>query len=199
MEHYFTNNTNLKSELKKIVYKINDREFTFFSDNGVFSKERIDFGSNLLIETIINNTNKDNLECLDVGCGYGLIGIVLSKILNYKFDMVDVNKRAVHLANMNIPENKLKDRVKAFESNIYDNVPSSYDLIVTNPPIRAGKTVVYQILDEAINHLKDDGELWLVIRKEQGAKSTIEHLKDRYSVNIMERKKGFYIIMAKKA
>lgn len=199
MEHYFTNNTNLKSELKKIVYKINDREFTFFSDNGVFSKERIDFGSNLLIETIINNTNKDNLECLDVGCGYGLIGIVLSKILNYKFDMVDVNKRAVHLANMNISENKLKDRVKAFESNIYDNVPSSYDLIVTNPPIRAGKTVVYQILDEALNHLKDDGELWLVIRKEQGAKSTIEHLKDHYSVNIMERKKGFYIIMAKKA
>ena len=199
MEHYFTNNTNLKSELKKIVYKINDREFTFFSDNGVFSKERIDFGSNLLIETIINNTNKDNLECLDVGCGYGLIGIVLSKILNYKFDMVDVNKRAVHLANMNISENKLKDRVKAFESNIYDNVPSSYSLIVTNPPIRAGKTVVYQILDEAINHLNDDGELWLVIRKEQGAKSTIEHLKDRYSVNIMERKRGFYIIMAKKA
>ena len=189
----------MKSELKKIVYKIDDREFTFFSDNGVFSKERIDFGSNLLIETIISNINKKDLICLDVGCGYGLIGIVLSKILNYKFDMVDVNKRAVHLANMNINANKLKDRVKAFESNIYDNVPSSYDLIVTNPPIRAGKTVVYQILDEAINHLNDDGELWLVIRKEQGAKSTIEHLKDRYSVNIMERKKGFYIIMAKKA
>ena len=72
-------------------------------------------------------------------------------------------------------------------------------MIVTNPPIRAGKIVVYKILDEAQDYLKEDGELWFVIRKEQGAKSTIEHLKERYQVNIMEKSKGFYIIMAKMA
>ena len=88
---------------------------------------------------------------------------------------------------------------KTIESNVYDNIDGKYDLIVTNPPIRAGKKQVYKILDEASNHLKDDGELWFVIRKEQGAKSTIEHLKERYQVNIMERSKGFFIIMAKKA
>ena len=197
MEHYFTNNENLKSELRTIVYKIDDSEFTFFSDYGVFSKDKIDFGSNLLIKTIIKNIDKKNLEILDVGCGYGLIGISLARILKSKAVMSDINKRALHLTDKNIVYNKVEG--KTIESNVYDNIDGKYDLIVTNPPIRAGKKQVYKILDEASNHLKDDGELWFVIRKEQGAKSTIEHLKERYQVNIMERSKGFFIIMAKKA
>ena len=196
MEHYFTNNTNLKSELKKIVYKINDREFTFFSDNGVFSKDKIDFGSNLLIETLIDNKKEEELKVLDVGCGYGLIGITLSKILKYDVTMIDINKRAIHLTEKNIELNNAK--AKALESNTYSNVDNKFDLIVTNPPIRAGKKIVYEILDDAYNYLKENGELWLVIRKEQGAKSTIEHLKERYQVNLMQRKKGFYIVMGKK-
>ena len=111
--------------------------------------------------------------------------------------MSDINKRALHLTDKNIVYNKVEG--KTIESNVYDNIDGKYDLIVTNPPIRAGKKQVYKLLDEASNHLKDDGELWFVIRKEQGAKSTIEHLKERYQVNIMERSKGFFIIMAKKA
>ena len=197
MNQYFNNNSNLESNIVENKVNINGFDYIFYTDNGVFNKKGLDYGTKLLLENINLNGKK---SFLDMGCGCGVVGLFLLKNNpQYIIDMVDVNKRAVHLANMNINANKLKDRVKAFESNIYDNVPSSYDLIVTNPPIRAGKTVVYQILDEAINHLNDDGELWLVIRKEQGAKSTIEHLKDRYSVNIMERKKGFYIIMAKKA
>ncbi len=197
MEHYFTNNSNLKSELKEIVYKINDREFTFFSDNGVFSKDKIDFGSDLLIKTIVKNINKDKLKILDVGCGYGLIGITLSKLLNSEATMIDINKRAIHLTEKNIIKNDVKG--KTFESDTYEKIDDVYDLIVTNPPIRAGKKLVYKILDDASNYLKDNGELWLVIRKEQGAKSTIEHLKERYLVNIMEKSKGFYILMVKKA
>ncbi len=197
MEHYFTNNTNLKSELKKIVYKINNREFTFFSDNGIFSKDKVDFGSNLLIETIIDNKNIDKLKVLDVGCGYGLIGITLARLLDYDVTMIDVNKRAVHLTEKNMDLNNIKGKV--IESDIYSNIVDKYDLIVTNPPIRAGKSIVYKILDDALDYLNDNGELWLVIRKEQGAKSTIEHLKKRYQVNIMNKKKGFCIILAKKA
>lgn len=197
MEHYFTNNENLKSELITIVYKCDDNEFTFFSDNGVFSKRKIDFGSNLLIETIIKNVNKSNLDILDVGCGYGLIGISLAKMLNSHVLMSDINNRALHLTEKNILHNNVDGKV--VESDAYDNITGNYDLIVTNPPIRAGKKQVYRILDDASNHLKKDGELWLVIRKEQGAKSTIEHLKERYQVNIMEKSKGFYIIMAKNA
>ncbi len=197
MEHYFTNNENLKSELITINYKCDDNEFTFFSDNGVFSKRKIDFGSNLLIETIIKNINKTDLRILDVGCGYGLIGISLAKILKSQALMSDVNKRALHLTKKNIAYNKVNG--ETIESNAYENITGTYDLIVTNPPIRAGKKQVYNILDNASKYLKKDGELWFVIRKEQGAKSTIEHLKDRYQVNIMEKSKGFYIIMAKNA
>ena len=197
MEHYFTNNENLKSELITINYKCDDNEFTFFSDNGVFSKRKIDFGSNLLIETIIKNINKTDLRILDVGCGYGLIGISLAKTLKSQALMSDVNKRALHLTKKNIAYNKVNG--ETIESNAYENITGTYDLIVTNPPIRAGKKQVYNILDNASKHLKKDGELWFVIRKEQGAKSTIEHLKDRYQVNIMEKSKGFYIIMAKNA
>ena len=197
MEHYFTNNENLKSELIAINYKCDDNEFTFFSDNGVFSKRKIDFGSNLLIETIIKNINKTDLRILDVGCGYGLIGISLAKILKSQALMSDVNKRALHLTKKNIAYNKVNG--ETIESNAYENITGTYDLIVTNPPIRAGKKQVYNILDNASKYLKKDGELWFVIRKEQGAKSTIEHLKDRYQVNIMEKSKGFYIIMAKNA
>ena len=111
--------------------------------------------------------------------------------------MSDINKRALQLKKKNIDINKIEGEV--IESNAYENITSTYDLIVTNPPIRAGKKQVYNILDNASNHLKNNGELWFVIRKEQGAKSTIEHLKERYQVNIMERSKGFFIIMAKKA
>jgi len=196
LEHYFTNNPNLKSELRKLVFKCQDKEFTFFSDNGVFSKDKIDYGSNLLINSILKYKDK-YLHTLDVGCGYGLIGITLNMILKHDVLMVDVNKRAVHLTEMNIDKNN--SSAKVIESNIYENVEDKYDLIVTNPPIRAGKNVVYNILDGAYEHLEDNGELWLVIRKEQGAKSTIEHLKLRYQVDVIEKSKGFYILRAKKS
>ena len=118
-------------------------------------------------------------------------------MLNSHVLMSDINNRALHLTEKNILHNNVDGKV--VESDAYDNITGNYDLIVTNPPIRAGKKQVYRILDDASNHLKKDGELWLVIRNEQGAKSTIEHLKERYQVNIMEKSKGFYIIMAKKA
>ena len=124
MEHYFTNNENLKSELKTIIYKIGDKEFTFFSDNGVFSKNRVDFGSNLLIKTIVDNTKNKNLDILDVGCGYGLIGITLGKLLDSNVTMSDVNKRAIHLTKKNIDTNKVKGKV--LESNIYESIEGKY-------------------------------------------------------------------------
>lgn len=196
LEHYFTSNENLKSELRTINYEYNRNSFTFTSDNGVFSKNEIDFGSELLVKSIIKNVNKDNLNILDVGCGYGFIGVTLSKIKSSYVDMIDINKRAVHLAQINIKNNKVD--AKAFLSNIYENITNKYDLIVTNPPIRAGKEVVYEILLKAINHLNDDGELWFVIRKDQGAKSAYKDIGSTYQLEIVEKSKGFYIFRAKK-
>lgn len=195
LEHYFTNNKELKSEFRTIKYNYDTYQFSFTSDNGVFSKDKIDFGSRTLIETFLKHNTKKINNILDVGCGYGFMGIVLSKILDAETNLVDVNKRAVHLTEKNIKENKVN--AKAYVSDIYENVEGSFDLIITNPPIRAGKKVVYEILRNAKEYLKEDGELWFVIRKEQGAKSTMKALEDLYKIELVKKASGFYIITAK--
>ena len=194
LEHYFTNNENLKSEIKTINYVNGDFSFVFNTDNGVFSKNHLDYGSKLLIESIINKNYKDK-KVLDVGCGYGFIGITLSKICNFDVTMADVNKRAVHLTEMNIKENKVN--AKVVESNIYENVDGKYDLVVTNPPIRAGKKIVLEILLNAKEFLNKDGELWFVIRKDQGSKSIAKLLENTYKIDLVEKSKGFNIFVAK--
>ena len=194
MNHYFTNNEDLKSELRLLKYNYKDYEFSFYSDNGVFSKEKIDFGTDLLLKVFLENNSFKEKDILDVGCGYGIIGIVVSKVNDSFSDLIDVNKRCIHLAKRNIEVNKVK--ASAFLSNIYENVSKKYDYVITNPPIRIGKDNVLNILLNA--PLKENGELWCVIRKEQGAKSYIKLLSEKYSVKVIEKKKGFYIIMAKK-
>lgn len=195
MEHYFTNNENLKSELREINYTYKKEDFKFISDNGVFSKDKIDFGSRLLVETYLEKNEKNNLNVLDVGCGYGFIGIVLSKVLSSKVDMIDINTRAIHLTEKNIKLNKVN--AKAFISNAYENIQTKYDLIITNPPIRAGKKIVLNILKNAKNFLLENGQLWLVIRKDQGAKSILKDLNLLYETTLVKKSKGFYIISAK--
>jgi len=195
MVQYFTNNESLKSEYRNIIYKYNDYSFNFTSDLGVFSKDRVDFASKLLIETYFE-CGKKNKNVLDVGCGYGLIGVTLSKIMDSYVDMIDVNKRAVHLSNINIKNHKVN--ANAFISDIYENIDKKYDVIITNPPIRAGKSVYMNMLENAINFLTENGELWFVMNKDHGAKSTIEKIKNIYDVNVLKKEKGFFVILCKK-
>lgn len=190
MGHYFTNEK-LPSQINKTNAFVLGNNFTFLTDNGVFSKDGLDFGSRLLLETI--PLEEVGGKILDMGCGYGVFGIVLSKVVSADIDMVDVNLRALHLAERNIKENKVTN-VNVFESDIYKNVNSKYTSIITNPPIRAGKKVVYDIVMGAKDHLEKDGKLFIVIRKEQGAKSLIFDLEKQYNVEVLTRKKGFYII-----
>lgn len=195
MGQYFTNDESLKSEYRNIKYKYLDNEFNFTSDLGVFSKDKIDFASKLLVETYFKYGKKER-QVLDVGCGYGFIGITISKIMNSFVDMIDVNKRAVHLTEINIKNNKVN--ANAFVSNIYENVDKKYDVIITNPPIRAGKSVYMKIINDAINNLNDGGELWFVMNKDHGAKTVIEKIKNAYNVNVLEKEKGFFVILCKK-
>ena len=193
MEHYFTNNDNLKSEKRIIKYSYGSFDFSFVSDNGVFSKNKIDYGSRLLVETYLKN-KKEITNFLDVGCGYGFISIVLSKILKVKGLGVDVNKRALKLAEKNALNNNVSVSFKM--SDIYENVKEKYDLIITNPPIRAGKKVVLEFLRQAKEYLNPEGELWVVIRKDAGCKSIIKEINTLYKIEIKEKSKGFYIFVA---
>ena len=190
MGQYFTNDK-LPSNVKKKTCMELGNKFTFLTDNGVFSKDGLDFGSRLLLESI--PLEEVGGKILDMGCGYGVFGIVISKLTSAHVDMVDVNLRALHLATRNAKENSVSN-VSIFESNVYQNVSSKYSSIVTNPPIRAGKKVVYDIVMNAKNYLEDDGKLFLVIRKEQGAKSLIVDLEKIYTVDILKKSKGFFII-----
>ncbi len=187
MSHYFTNDE-VKSEEKQINVIINDTKLKFITDNGIFSKKGLDFGTRTLLENIENI--KGNI--LDFGCGYGPIGIYLKKTFDVNVDMVDVNKRALSLALKNAELNNVK--VNIFESNIYENVSKKYDAIVTNPPVRVGKKILYDILFGAKKYLNESGKLWLVINKNQGAKSLAKDLSETYSVTVVTKNKGFYII-----
>ena len=195
MEHYFTNNQNLKSELRDINFSFDAYNFTFKSDNGVFSKNKIDYASLFLVKTFFASNKKEINSILDVGCGYGFIGITLSKLLNKHIDMVDINKRAVHLCEMNIKQNKVDATV--WESDVYSNVTNNYDLIITNPPIRAGKQVLMNFLKGGLARLNKDGELWFVISKDQGAKSVKKELEKICTVEIVDKSKGFYVFSTK--
>ena len=173
MGHYFTNDK-LPSNVKKTECFVLGKKFVFLTDNGVFSKDGLDFGSRLLLESI--PLDEVGGKILDMGCGYGVFGIVLGKTIDAEIDMVDVNKRALHLSERNIEENHVND-ISVFESDCYSNISFKYTSIITNPPIRAGKKVVYDIVMNAKNYLLDNGKLFIVVRKEQGAKSLIVDLK----------------------
>ena len=194
MGQYF-NNENLPSNITKIDCFIRGKKFTFNSDNGVFSKNGVDFGSRLLLDFI--PLEEVGGRILDLGCGYGVIGIVLNKLTGANVDMVDVNLRALHLTEMNVAANKCQN-INVFESNVYENINTKYTSIVTNPPIRAGKKVIYDMLFNAKDYLTDDGNLYFVIRKQQGAKSMMSDLEKEYNLEIIEKKKGYFIIKCSK-
>lgn len=193
MAHYFTNEENLKSEIEKVIAEINGIPFYFYTDNGVFSKGELDFGTELLLKNF-KYDNPNNKTLLDIGCGCGPIGIYASH-LGFTVDMSDVNKRAIHLSKMSLKEQNLNANV--FESDAYKNITNKYDYIVSNPPIRVGKEKLYEIVMNAKEHLKDGGSLWIVVRKQQGAESMVRDMKNAYkTVEVIVKKKGFFIIKA---
>ncbi|WP_319995010.1 class I SAM-dependent methyltransferase [Trichococcus shcherbakoviae] len=199
--HYYTKNPETESKETSWTFPLRGREFRFISDSGVFSKRTVDFGSRLLIESFRLNEEVAG-DILDVGCGYGPMGLALAHAYPTRLvEMVDVNERAMSLARRNAEANNIRN-VKVYESNTYDQVPEGrqFAAIVSNPPIRAGKQVVHRILSEAHTHLLPGGTLTVVIQKKQGAPSAEQKMLDVFgNVEIIARDKGYWIIQSVKA
>lgn len=192
MNQYFENNENLKSNIEIKKVKIKNKDFEFMTDNGVFSKKGLDFGTRSLLETI--NIEEITGDVLDFGCGYGPIGIYIASMTNANVHMIDINRRSLELARRNVNLNHVN--VQIYESNLYENVTETFDYIISNPPIRVGKTILYEILFKAKEHLKKNGKLIIVVNKDQGAKSIMKDLEKEYKVCLLGKNKGFYIIEA---
>lgn len=192
MAHYFEYDPSLKSEEKETVAVINDMKLKFVTDNGVFSKKGLDFGTRTLLESLKDIKG----DVLDFGCGYGPIGIYVKKKYECNVHMIDINERSLNLAKKNAELNNVS--VNIYKSNIYENVNDKFDFIITNPPIRVGKEILYSILFGAYDYLKEDGKMYIVINKNQGAKSVLKDLNNKYEAEVIEKNKGFYVILAKK-
>lgn len=197
MSHYFATDNNLKSDKRYVSYTFKGNVLRYCSDNGVFSKDRVDFGTNVLLNALPDiDCNK---KVLDVGCGYGVIGIAIAKSNNsISVDMIDVNERAINLVKENIKLNKV-DNAKVFSSNLYQNINNKYDYIISNPPIRAGKDVVHGVVVDGYDHLNDGGAVIVVIQKKQGAPTLEKKMKEIYgNVETLDKKNGYFVLMARK-
>lgn len=196
--HYYTNNVDAHSDEKSFNYRLRGYDFRFTTDVGVFSKKEVDFGSRLLIESF--TVPEVEGDILDVGCGYGPIGLSLAKSYeNRNIHMVDVNHRALELAKRNAKNNNILN-VSIYESYCYEGVKGKFAAILSNPPIRAGKKVVHGILEEAQHHLVDDGELWAVIQKKQGAPSAKKKMEEVYgNCEVISKDKGYFILRSIKS
>ena len=197
-EHYYSNKPQTESKPRHFKFTLLGFEFKFETDAGVFSKSEVDFGSRVLIDAF--EMPEVEGDVLDVGCGYGPIGLSIAKANPERFvHMMDINSRAVQLAEKNAAANGVQN-VRIFESDGLQNVGDvNVAAILTNPPIRAGKETIFRFYDDSYKKLVKDGELWVVIQKKQGAPSTMSHLEEMFeSVDVVEKKKGYWIIRAKK-
>ena len=187
---YYAENPDAAHDIHELRVDLLGEKMTFLTDAGVFSKKMIDFGSQLLLKCLEVNQGE---TVLDVGCGYGPLGLSLAKAYGVQATMVDINNRALDLARQNAERNKVEATI--FQSNIYEQVKGNFDHVISNPPIRAGKQVVHEIIEKSKDFLEAGGDLTIVIQKKQGAPSAKSKMEEVFgNCEIVKKDKGYYIL-----
>jgi len=191
---YFAENPDAKHDIHELNVELLGQRLTFLTDAGVFSKKMIDYGSRVLLSVLDFEAGE---RVLDVGCGYGPLGLSLVKAYGVTATMVDINQRALDLAQKNAERNQISADI--FQSNVYEKVSGIFDHIISNPPIRAGKQVVHEVISGSYEHLTEGGDLTLVIQKKQGAPSAKSKMEAVFSnCEIVKKDKGYYILRSEK-
>lgn len=188
MSQYFENDKSLDNQPSIVSFELNHKTYELHSNLGVFSKDKLDTGTRILLETVLKEQEEPSTT-LDMGCGIGPVGIVLMDHWKTEMTMIDVNERAASLAKQNVEDYHMKANVLC-----QDGVTSGqYECIVFNPPIRTGKKVMYRLFDQCLEHLS--GNLWIVMRKQHGAASAMKYFEEKgYEAQRVSRDKGFWII-----
>lgn len=190
MSQYFENDELLKDEPTTIHFSILDKEYTLHSNTGVFSKDKLDTGTRILLETVLK-VESNPKRTLDLGCGIGPVGVVLASNWDTNLTMIDINQRAVDLSKKNISSNHLKATILCQDGLKEEN--GLFDCILLNPPIRTGKKVIYSLFDQCLEHL--NGYFYIVIRKQHGAQSAVNYIENKgYKVERLTRDKGYWIL-----
>ena len=191
---YYAENPDAAHDIHELRVDLLGEKMTFLTDAGVFSKKMVDFGSQLLLKCLEVDEGE---TVLDVGCGYGPLGLSLAKAYGVQATMVDINNRALDLARQNAERNKVEATI--FQSNIYEQVEGHFDHVISNPPIRAGKQVVHEIIEKSKDFLATDGDLTIVIQKKQGAPSAKSKMEDVFgNCEVVKKDKGYYILRSVK-
>ncbi|MBO7450165.1 MAG: class I SAM-dependent methyltransferase, partial [Clostridiales bacterium] len=174
-----------ESDRKIISYRQYGINLEFVTDTDVFSKSQVDFGSDLMIQSAIRDLKERDAKVwsiLDLGCGYGVVGIVMKKVFKgAEVTCVDKNKRAVNLARENGINNGTPLKA-CMESDCLSAIDKDekFDLILTNPPVRAGKETVFKFYEQSYEHLNEGGSIYVVLQRKQGAPSTEKKLNELF-------------------
>ena len=190
-EHYYTQNPGVDHDEKQVIFEVLGMKLSCTTDAGVFSRDGLDMGTRILLEALPEMQGR----ILDLGCGWGPVGTALGKKYpEAEILLTDLNARAVELARRNLKANGVRN-ARCVQGDGYENVEGKFDSIVLNPPIRTGKSVIYGMFDDARKHLTENGALYIVIRKQQGAESAEKYLKTIYAdVQRISREKGYWVL-----
>ena len=194
--HYFTND-DLKHKEHMIEDTFNGFEYKFKTQDGVFSKSKLDDGSVFLVKTVID-LEKPKGEGLDLGCGYGVITVLLMKNCDGHMTACDIKERAVELTKINLVNNGVLADV--FVSNIAENIEKkNFDFVISNPPIRAGNEILFKFFNQSFEKVRSGGAFYVVLRKKQGAETYMKKIASIYgNCEVLDKHKGYVICKAVK-
>lgn len=197
-EHYFSRRPGSSHTERMISCNLRGKDYGFVTDASTFSKGKIDAGTRLLIKYMkVGPTD----TVLDLGCGYGPIGIVAASLAgNGRSCMVDINERSADLAERNARLNRISN-VEVRHGDMFGPFGGMlFDVILTNPPISAGKRVVLAFISGSHEHLKQGGRFYLVARTRQGAKTLKEKMGETFgNAEYVSMHGGYRLIMSEKS